>query len=506
MATTTPTLLLALSHRLRSSVAGPGAAMRAARALHSSAATGDGADGSGGDASTPSTSAPRRPGRPAGGGGGGPAPRRGRPPGSGRGPQAGGRRDRQAASGGGDRSGSRGRPFAPRFQSDGGSRAPPAPLDEFGDPMPLPVINAAGEGAPGWQLLAEDPAIAAAWWAYDATGGRAPGGETAALLSEDAKDAMAAMAAAGASAATLARAFGVRRQRVLAILALKQREAEAAEAAPGKPLPGEAVHFLFNGGVDTGGVTRAALAAVADRRARLDAARAGEKVEEGEQAAAAAGEGDEDGAPAAPAADAAEAAVAAAATAAASALAPGTADFVHGVWHADRLTGPGERHVVALPRYPRFQVLPPTEVEGSGSGAGAGASGTTTDEARPAESDLPAAEAAAAAVQEARAVAEFEARLAYAQGDGDAAGLVTRGSTAGQAAPRRPPGGWGLVVTPLDGGGAGAVGRRGKAAGAPARGSLAPYVALPDGTVRTPTPAERLHLARRVPRARKRIA
>jgi aminobutyraldehyde dehydrogenase len=58
----------------------------------------------------------------------------------------------------------------------------------------------------------------------------------------------------------------------------KKLEAKAAEAAPGKPLPGEAVHFLFNGGVDTGGVTRAALAAVADRRARLDAARAGENL------------------------------------------------------------------------------------------------------------------------------------------------------------------------------------------------------------------------------------
>jgi hypothetical protein len=53
-------------------------------------------------------------------------------------------------------------------------------------------------------------------------------------------------------------------------------------------------------------------------------------------------------------------------------------------------------------------------------------------------------------------------------------------------------------VTPLDGGGRGRVGRRarnaagkGKKGGGVGGPALAPYVALPDGSVRPPTPAER---------------
>ena len=490
------TLLLAATKSLRrpSATAAPLLLVRAFRSTAAGGGTGTGGAGDGPSTSAQGEGGPRQPsGRP-----------RGRPPGSG---GRGGRGGSDQADG--NFAASRGRSGRPSFRGGGGGHydspsvpRTPAPLDEYGDTVPLPIINAAGEGAPGWQLLGEDPAIAAAWWAFDTTGGRAPGSEAAALLSEDAKAAMAAMAAAGASVPTLARAFGVRRQRVLAILALKRKEAALLDS--GVPsCPGDPVHFVFNGGLDTAGVTRAALASVAARRERLAAARAsGSKASEkggGEKEEEVEGAGGEEQ-PAAPAADAAEAAVAAAdAGTGAPAPAPGTADFVHGVWHADRLTAPGERHVVALPRYPRFQVL--AAVEGGGAAAG----GHATNEAEPEESDLPAAEAAAAAVQEARAVAEFEARLAYSHGAGAAGGLVTRGSTAGQASPRRPAGGWGLVVTPLDGGGAGRVGRRGKKAGA-SRGALAPYVAMPDGTTRAPSPAERLHLSRRVPLARKRIA
>ena len=63
--------------------------------------------------------------------------------------------------------------------------------DQYGDAIPPAVINHAGEGAPGWQLLGEEPEISANFWALDATGGRAGGApEFAALLSSDAKDAM----------------------------------------------------------------------------------------------------------------------------------------------------------------------------------------------------------------------------------------------------------------------------------------------------------------------------
>lgn len=63
--------------------------------------------------------------------------------------------------------------------------------DKYGDAVPAVVVNHAGEGAPGWQLLGEEPEISATYWALDAAGGRAGGApEFAALLSSDAKDAM----------------------------------------------------------------------------------------------------------------------------------------------------------------------------------------------------------------------------------------------------------------------------------------------------------------------------
>ena len=77
--------------------------------------------------------------------------------------------------------------------SDGfpGSSDSAISYDQYGDAVPPVVVNHAGQGAPGWQLLGEEPEISANFWALDAAGGRAGGApEFAALLSSDAKDAM----------------------------------------------------------------------------------------------------------------------------------------------------------------------------------------------------------------------------------------------------------------------------------------------------------------------------
>ena len=90
--------------------------------------------------------------------------------------------------GGGGRTGIRSRDDG--FSGSSTSFAP-ASYDKYGDAVPPAVINHAGEGAPGWQLLGEEPEISANFWALDAAGGRAGGApEFAALLSSDAKDAM----------------------------------------------------------------------------------------------------------------------------------------------------------------------------------------------------------------------------------------------------------------------------------------------------------------------------
>jgi hypothetical protein len=123
------------------------------------------------------------------------------------GPPSGSARAAAAAAGSrpppdGDRRGGRsfGRSDRAPPRDRGPPRGPPpraVRVDDFGDALPPVVANAAGEGAPGWTLLAEDGALGAAYWAFDAAGGRAPGVEANALLSAEAKTVMGLMADAG---------------------------------------------------------------------------------------------------------------------------------------------------------------------------------------------------------------------------------------------------------------------------------------------------------------------
>jgi len=103
------------------------------------------------------------------------------------------RSDWASNSGGGGGRTNRGRGHNDGFSGSSSSSSSSAAVsyDQYGDAIPPAVINHAGEGAPGWQLLGEEPEISANFWALDATGGRAGGApEFAALLSSDAKDAM----------------------------------------------------------------------------------------------------------------------------------------------------------------------------------------------------------------------------------------------------------------------------------------------------------------------------
>ena len=343
---------------------------------------------------------------------------------------------------------------SPRGRAGGrgdGARPPPSRLDEFGDALPPRVANAAGEGAPGWTLLGEDDALAAAYWALDTTGGRAPGAELNALLSRDAKDAMVALSAKGASVPQLAALFRVRRQRVAAVLALRAAEDAAREK-------GEELHtdagLLFEGGVDTDRSVRAQLDAAV---ARVDAMRAGggPNPTRGDEE----GEGGESGAtpPPAPPARAPDGTPA--------------ADLVQGLWKCDRLRGVGEAAVAPLPRFPAFALEPPDADAPH-----------PPDEATPAASDVPAREAELAAAADAVAAAEFGERLAR-----NAARVAAGPLPASPPRPRRPEGGWPLLVTPL--------GKR----------APRPYVAGGDGVGRALTVEEAALVRRARPKARKRI-
>ena len=338
-----------------------------------------------------------------------------------------------------------------RGRGGGGDDGRPSPrLDEFGDALPPRVANAAGEGAPGWILLGEDDALAAAYWALDTTGGRAPGAELNALLSRDAKDAIVALAAKGASVPQLASLFRVRRQRVAAVLALRAAEAAAKER-------GEEVHsdagLLFEGGVDTDRSVRAQLDAAV---ARVDAMRAGGGPNPTRGGEAEGGESAATPPPAPPAR---------------SPDGTPAADLVQGLWKCDRLRGVGEAAVAPLPRFPAFALEPPDAD-----------APPPPDEATPAASDVPAREAELAASADAVAAAEFGERLAR-----NAARVAAGPLSASPPRPRRPEGGWPLLVTPL--------GKR----------APRPYVAGGDGVGRALTVEEAALVRRARPKARKRI-
>ena len=190
--------------------------------------------------------------------------------------------------------------------------------------------------------------------------------------------------------------------------------------------------------------------------------------------------------------------------------------MVQGVWPCDRLRGGGERAVAPLPRYPAFELLlsPPEGEEGRKSNRRKGRGpAVPANEETPAESDVPAAERARAAEAERAAVREFKVRLAFNVGSPAAARAVlglkgdeaaalpvvaaARSVSRATVAPRRPEGGWPLLVVPLSSSPA-SKGRGGR----PARDK--PFVASPDGTRRPLSAEEKAALKRATPLPRKR--
>lgn len=357
------------------------------------------------------------------------------------------------------------------------------------------------------------------------------------------------------STSTIAKLFGIREQRAAAILALRAAEEEMEALEKGND-DNEEVALLFEGGVDGRGAVRAALDAAAARvalveRRRLegigqavpdDSSEAAAEGAEEEGAGAEEGEGDDTKKSLAESlADEADAEVSAELSADAAAgaalrdvpssasssaskksvLAAGAAvEVVQGIWPCDRLRGGGERAVAPLPRYPAFELLLEERRSSGGRKArphAAAASHTDDDEETPAESEVPAAERARALEAEAAAVREFKARLAFNAGSPAAARAVLGGAggegaeavaavvvaarrsvSRAAVAPRRPEGGWPLLVKPL------ASSSSSSAKGGGRRTKEKPFVALPDGTRRPLSAEERAALKRATPLPRKR--
>lgn len=312
----------------------------------------------------------------------------------------------------------------------------------------------------------------------------------------------------------------------------------------------EEVALLFEGGIDGSGTVRAALDAAAARiklieRRRLEGIGQAPKAAEDTEGAKNEEENQEQEPAAEALADEADAAVSAELSADAAAgaafrdvslpfsssakaplspsssksgLAAGSVvEVVQGIWPCDRLRGGGERAVAPLPRYPAFELL--MEHEGNGNKKGSRSSSrkanrnssshnSHNDEETPAESGVHAAERAIALKAEAEAVREFKARLAFNVGspaaaravlgvrdddDSSSASIVTAPRSVSRAAvaPRRPEGGWPLLVKPLS-----------SVKGRPAREK--PFVALPDGTRRPLSAEERAAFKRATPLPRKR--
>jgi len=198
-------------------------------------------------------------------------------------------------------------------------------------------------------------------------------------------------------------------------------------------------------------------------------------------------------------------------------------EVVQGIWPCDRLGGGGERAVAPLPRYPAFELLlndddgddkKKKNKKSSSRRKNSSKESAHADEETPAESDVPAAERARALEAEAAAVREFKARLAFNSGSTSAARAVLgvkssdeesfnssapppivvaarRSVSRAAVAPRRPEGGWPLLVKPLSS-------AKGKAA------RERPFVASPDGTRRPLSAEERAALKRATPLARRR--
>eukprot|EP00887_Chlorella_sp_A99_P002171 scaffold21.g2171.t1 len=156
-------------------------------------------------------------------------------------------------------------------------------------------------------------------------------------------------------------------------------------------------------------------------------------------------------------------------------------------------TGSGERHVVILPSYPQFQEIDQaTAISRLEAKLGKRAEEITDDDLTPELArevlgyvSKEEVEERLAAAEEASMVADFRRNLEYNMGK---AGQSISRRSRGVHPPRRPRGGWSLVVRPLGG-----------------KQQQQPFVATPDGKRRELTPDEQLYLQRQTPQPRRKV-
>lgn len=156
-------------------------------------------------------------------------------------------------------------------------------------------------------------------------------------------------------------------------------------------------------------------------------------------------------------------------------------------------TGSGERHVVILPSYPQFQEIDQaTAISRLEAKLGKRAEEITDDDLTPELArevlgyvSKEEVEERLAAAEEASMVADFRRNLEYNMGK---AGQSISRRSRGVHPPRRPRGGWSLVVRPLGG-----------------KQHQQPFVATPDGKRRELTPDEQLYLQRQTPQPRRKV-
>ncbi|EFN53015.1 hypothetical protein CHLNCDRAFT_137501 [Chlorella variabilis] len=318
-------------------------------------------------------------------------------------------------------------------------------LHEVLDGTRSTTVNVAPPGRLPWEVLEVDEETPMINWGVDLTEGRAADPWKNALLSEEAKELMYEMhAKQGWEVPALAEHFRIRQQRVMAIVALKEREHAARQA-------GIKLHTEL-------------------------------------------------------------------------------AEALEDEFGAHHVVGSGEWHHVVLPSFPNFKELteaeagrlaallekrvgkPFDEIEPEdmsvevtqealgppavllqvlslqGAGLGAGAAGLGAGLLAAAGMDKEALEQELAEKEEEHLVAEFRRSLDYNLGK---TGASLSRSSRKKHPPKRPEGGWGLLVQPL-----------GKAARS---GERQPYVSAPDGSQRELTADEKLHVERQQPRPRSKI-
>lgn len=339
-----------------------------------------------------------------------------------------------------------------RYGDGGRELSLPAGL-KLGSPLETPVVNAAPPGRLPWEILGVDETRAVVHWAADLTGGKAPDPWRNARLSDGAKTAMAIAHAEDPktySVAALAQEFRIRQQRVMAILALKELEKERDEALAKERNKSSAslkkVKSSNDKTAEDGGEEKGRSGVLTTGPLEKEAAMAAEVVSLLED----------------------------------------------GVWRCTEARGSGEQHVVTMPSFPNYaEVSTETVISRLESALGKSADEITDEDITPELTQhvlgakSPAVlEHEIAAKEERQLITEFRDALNYNMGK------IAKGLERGSGhttTPRRPKGGWSLLVTPL--------GSKGDH----------PFVAQPDGLQRPLGEDERVLVNRKTPRRRRRI-